>query len=78
MDTHNTREFAFIDAMPGAGKTEYFVQKAAKQITENRKGILVYVAPTTKLLAEAFRRIARVIGTEQASKVVIVSNPFDS
>jgi len=77
MDTHNTREFAFIDAMPGAGKTEYFVQKAAKQITENRKGILVYVAPTTKLLAEAFRRIARVIGTEQASKVVIVSNPFE-
>jgi len=51
------RIFNYIDASPGAGKTEYFVNKAVKHLEGPSKQILVYVAPTIQLLSEALRRV---------------------
>ena len=73
-----TRDFEYIDAMPGAGKTEFFVNLAVKQLKTPNAGILVYVAPTTKLLAEAFSRIAEKLQDDRlANQVMIVANPFE-
>lgn len=52
------RNFEIIDAMPGAGKTEFFVTTAVKQLAKPRERILIYVAPTIQLLAETLCRIA--------------------
>ena len=53
------RKFHFVDAMPGAGKTEYFVTRAIQLLSKGRADrALIYVAPTILLLKEALRRIA--------------------
>lgn len=55
---HTEEPIHFIDAMPGAGKTEYFVAKAVQMMNEGpRDYILVYVAPTIHLLKEAYARL---------------------
>lgn len=51
------RTFYYIDALPGAGKTEYFVNLADAHLRERKPGILIYVAPTHKLLCETLSRI---------------------
>lgn len=52
------RTFDFIDAMPGSGKTEYFVNKAVSLLNNKAATInLMYAAPTVRLLTEALTRI---------------------
>ena len=72
----NTRTFHYIDAMPGAGKTEYFVNKAAKLLRDGGDYILVYVAPTARLLHETYRRLQSKVGYElMLAKVQVVAEP---
>lgn len=67
------RTFNFIDAMPGAGKTEYFVDKAARHLKKNgTAALLLYVAPTVQLLMEAQRRIFNKIPDKLRPRAVIV------
>lgn len=59
------RSFYYIDAMPGAGKTEFFVSRAVQLLnSRSPRWILVYVAPTVRLLQEAYNRIARYPGLQ--------------
>lgn len=59
-----------LDAMPGAGKTEYFVEHAARLITSGKKDrVLVYAAPTTFLLEEVIARILKKIHVPYSEKV---------
>lgn len=54
------REFKYVDAMPGSGKTELFVRTAASLLSERTPTTnLVYVAPTIRLLVEAYLRVLR-------------------
>lgn len=61
MDNEKPRKFHYIDAMPGAGKTKYFVDQATRMLCDGPRDrgskILVYVAPTVDLLAETYKRI---------------------
>jgi len=58
MEEIKKRKFYYIDAMPGAGKTEYFVSRAVKLLmTDDPRIILVYVAPTVALIREAYARV---------------------
>jgi hypothetical protein len=50
--------FYYIDAIPGAGKTEYFVNLAERHLRNGSKKILMYVAPTARLLHETLRRLS--------------------
>ena len=55
-----SRHFFYIDAMPGAGKTEFFVNTAANTLTSwEPKSNLIYVAPTVQLLLEALLRLQK-------------------
>lgn len=67
------RDFFYIDAMPGAGKTEFFVDMAVK-VLKSRKSNLVYVAPTVALLVETLQRINRKCDYDP-SKVHLVATP---
>jgi hypothetical protein len=52
------RSFDFIDAMPGAGKTEFFINRAVALLNKKDPSTnLIYVAPTVRLLIEALGRI---------------------
>lgn len=52
------RIISVLDAMPGAGKTEFFVEQAARMLNSGKKDkVLVYAAPTTYLLEEVVNRI---------------------
>lgn len=54
------RVFCYIDAMPGAGKTEFFVSQAVKLLQSKKpERVLVYVAPTISLLWESYSRIRK-------------------
>jgi hypothetical protein len=54
------RTFNYVDAMPGSGKTEYFVSKALQLLRGKQADHgLIYVAPTIRLLIEAYTRIKR-------------------
>lgn len=56
----NTTEFDVLDSMPGSGKTEYFVKQATSSLQkENPNHILLYVAPTAKLLQEVYTRLQK-------------------
>jgi hypothetical protein len=67
------RTFNYIDAMPGAGKTEYFVDKAARHLMKGgTNALLLYVAPTVQLLMEAQRRIFNKIPDRVKTRAVIV------
>jgi hypothetical protein len=56
-ETEN-RVFSYLDAMPGSGKTEYFVNKAVALLADKKPDHnLLYAAPTVRLLIEATRRI---------------------
>jgi hypothetical protein len=66
------REFYYIDAMPGAGKTQYFVDQAAKLLTEGGTHILVYVAPTANLLAESLQRVRKKVGSKLSEQITMV------
>lgn len=57
-EKEKTRIFHYLDALPGAGKTEYFVNLAEQHIVEKKNHILMYVAPTRILLTETFNRLA--------------------
>lgn len=66
----DTRTIDVLDAMPGAGKTEYFVEHAARMINSGKKDkVLVYAAPTTFLLDEVIARILK--------KVTVNHTTFD-
>jgi len=53
-----TKKFRYIDAMPGAGKTEYFVDEAVTLLTDPKpRQVLLYAAPSLVLLREAVARI---------------------
>lgn len=52
------RTFDYIDAMPGSGKTEYFVNSAIRMLASKKSDTsLIYAAPTIALLLEALDRI---------------------
>lgn len=54
------RTFDFIDAMPGSGKTEYFVNKAVELLADKKPDHnILYAAPTVRLLIEALNRIRK-------------------
>lgn len=56
--TIQKRTFTYIDAMPGAGKTEYFVEHAVAMLrSKSSEHSMLYVAPTVALLVEAYIRI---------------------
>lgn len=72
------RVFRYIDAMPGAGKTEFFVNQAVKLLNSRNPGyILVYVAPTISLLWESYTRIKKHKDFEGATskRVHLVATP---
>lgn len=70
------RKFRYVDAMPGAGKTEYFVNQAANLLAkESANYILVYVAPTVVLLRETYRRVAAKASAESMARVRVVADP---
>lgn len=73
------RVFKYIDAMPGAGKTEYFVNQAVALLGKNReaKTNLIYVAPTVRLLTEALSRVERhgLFTKEMRKRIVMVASP---
>ena len=72
------RKFDYIDAMPGAGKTEYFVGKAAALLSAPAPDhILVYVAPTVLLLKEAIQRIRKhpSFRNRMAARITMVAAP---
>ena len=74
------REFHYISAMPGAGKTEYFVQRAVEYIRRNKSNMpIIYAAPTIQLLVEAQKRIFKELKTPQHrnAAVIIVSSSTD-
>lgn len=79
MSDNQVRKFHYIDAMPGAGKTEFFVDQATKMLhegpTENGSQILAYVAPTVDLLAETYRRVAAKVRSQKImeSKVYVIA-----
>lgn len=59
-DKIQKRVFRYIDAMPGAGKTEFFVSQAVKLLNEEKpRYVLIYVAPTISLLWESYNRIRK-------------------
>jgi hypothetical protein len=73
-----SREFQFIDAMPGAGKTEYFVTRAVRLLGQKKPDrSLIYVAPTILLLKEALDRIHKhpAFKPEMAHKITMVATP---
>jgi len=72
-----TREFRYIDAMPGAGKTEYFVNQAVTLLQrQDANYILVYVAPTADLLHETYQRVrAKLDDKSVMSRVQVVAEP---
>ena len=56
--TIQKRTFTYIDAMPGAGKTEYFVEHAVAMLrSKSSTYSMIYVAPTVALLVEAYTRV---------------------
>lgn len=72
------RTFKYIDAMPGAGKTEFFVNKAVALLAaKNPEFVLVYVAPTISLLVESYNRMKRHPKFKDAfrSRVTMVATP---
>lgn len=73
----NHREFHYIDAMPGSGKTQYFVNHAVKLLTQGGTHILVYVAPTAQLLVETLRRVRKVVGSELTDKILLVASEIN-
>jgi hypothetical protein len=78
---YTKRRFDYIDAMPGAGKTEFFIVQACRALrrvvgSQEDQKILIYVAPTMKLLGEAFKRIQKKVG-QQANQIRVVANPYD-
>jgi hypothetical protein len=72
------RTFYYVDAMPGAGKTEYFVTRAVHLLSEKKPdSALIYVAPTILLLKEALKRIASHPGFKpaMAKRVTLIATP---
>ena len=67
------RVFDYVDAMPGSGKTEFFVRYAAEILNSKGKHNLVYVAPTIRLLVEAYRRVLRHVDASAAKRIHIVA-----
>jgi len=54
----HTNKFGYIDAMPGAGKTAFFIDKAVSLLNKkDPSDILLYAAPTVNLLKETLARI---------------------
>lgn len=73
-----SREFHFIDAMPGAGKTEYFVTRAIRLLGQKKPDrTLIYVAPTILLLKEALSRICKHPAFKQgmAQRITMIATP---
>ena len=68
MNSPQKHNFQVIDAMPGAGKTEFFVSMAVTQLKSKKpKEVLIYVAPTIPLLAEVLRRVVDRTGATKLS-----------
>lgn len=68
-----TREFKYIDAMPGAGKTEYFVNRAVEYVAGGKSEMpYIYAAPTIELLVEAQKRIFEQLDKKFHKQVMIV------
>lgn len=64
--------------MPGAGKTEFFVNQALKLLTNKKPSTnLIYVAPTVRLLKEALKRITQHprFHEEMANSITMVATP---
>ena len=63
----------YVNALPGAGKTWCFDNRIAKpHVTEEHNSLLVYAAPTAKLLQERERALLD-LGVE-ASKIMVVTS----
>ncbi len=70
------KQFSFIDAMPGAGKTAYFVDLANSLLRKPNR-ILLYVAPSLALLHEALTRVRshKNFDNRYTSRLFLVATP---
>lgn len=76
--TIQKRTFTYIDAMPGAGKTEYFVEHAVAMLrSKSSTYSMIYVAPTVALLVEAYTRISThpKFKDQLSRKITMVATP---
>ena len=64
-----------LDAIPGAGKTEYFVARAVEFLkSTDHKTVMLYAAPTVVLLREVQKRIETAYG-KPSENVVLLTRP---
>lgn len=63
----------YIDAIPGSGKTEYFIERAIALLQNpDPDHVLVYAAPTHKLIEETYRRLVTKFGVS-SERIQLIS-----